>query len=78
MSLIEGLTIILLIHTYHGSSDSLIGEGFLLLSGRKSKKSLILTKKSTRQNCTNSHGLECRLQKLLLTDGKKMAIQSQC
>ena len=28
-------------------------------------------KKSTRQNCTNSHGLECRLQKLLLTNGKK-------
>ena len=45
MSVIYGLTIILLTYTYHGSSDSLIGEGFLLLSGRKSKKSLILTKK---------------------------------
>ena len=65
------------LHTYHGSSDSLIGEGFLLLSGRKSKKSLILTKKSTRQNYTNSLGFECRLQKLFKTDGK-MAIQSQC
>ena len=29
---------------YHGSSDSLIGDGFLLLSGRKSKNSLILQK----------------------------------
>ena len=33
--------------THHGSSDSLIGDGFWLLSGRKSKNSLILEKQDT-------------------------------
>lgn len=35
-------------NSYHGSSDSLIGDGLVLLNGRKSKKSLILRREFKR------------------------------
>lgn len=35
-------------NSYHGSSDSLTGDGFALLNGRKSKKSLILRREFKR------------------------------
>ena len=42
--------------TYHGSSDSRIGDGLLLLRGRKSKKSLIL------QRCEIDHEFKAKIQ----------------